>query len=101
MNPATFPGPLFTDLYELTMAAAYHREGLNPEATFSLFARPARHGEPWGYLVAAGLTEVLDALEAFAFDGDDLAYLEDTGIFNADFLEMLSGLRFSGAVDAR
>jgi nicotinate phosphoribosyltransferase len=100
VNPATFPGPLFTDLYELTMAAAYHREGLNPEATFSLFARPSRQGEPWGYLVAAGLEEVLDALEAFAFSSEDLAYLADTGIFKADFLKMLAGLRFSGAVDA-
>ena len=33
-------GPLFTDLYELTMAAGYHRQGLHDQrATFSVFAR--------------------------------------------------------------
>jgi nicotinate phosphoribosyltransferase len=100
MKPAAFYGPLFTDLYELTMAAAYHEEGRNPEATFSLFVRPARRGEPWGYLVAGGLGEVLDALEIFAFEAEDLAYLEGAGLFKTDFLEMLAGLRFSGAVDA-
>ena len=30
---------LFTDLYELTMAAAFFREGMGETATFSLFAR--------------------------------------------------------------
>jgi nicotinate phosphoribosyltransferase len=100
MNPAAFPGPLFTDLYELTMAAAYHAEGLNPEATFSLFVRPSKRGEPWGYLVAAGIDEVLDALERFSFDAEDIAYLADTAHFKPDFLEMLAGLRFNGAVDA-
>ena len=51
---------LFTDLYELTMAASYVREGLHGEATFSLFVRrlpPAR-----GFLVAAGLEDVLEFL---------------------------------------
>jgi nicotinate phosphoribosyltransferase len=100
MSIAAFPGPLFTDLYELTMAAAYHAEGRNPLATFSLFVRPARGEEPWGYLVAAGLEEVLDGLERFAFSAGDLAYLEEVGLFKDDFLEMLADLRFTGEVHA-
>lgn len=99
-NAAPFPGPLFTDLYELTMAAAFHAQGHNPQATFSLFVRPSRRGDPWGYLVAAGLEEVLDALEGFSFSDEDRAYLKATGLFKDDFVEMLAGLRFSGSVHA-
>ena len=33
------PPALVTDLYELTMAAAYQRAGLDHEATFELFVR--------------------------------------------------------------
>jgi nicotinate phosphoribosyltransferase len=99
-NAAPFPGPLFTDLYELTMAAAFHAEGHNPQATFSLFIRPPRQGNPWGYLVAAGLEEVLDALEGFCFSDEDRAYLKATGLFKDDFVEMLAGLRFTGSVHA-
>lgn len=99
-NAAPFPGPLFTDLYELTMAAAYHAEGHNPQATFSLFVRPPRQGDPWGYLVAAGLEAILDALEGFGFSDEDCVYLKETGLFAGSFLDMLAGLRFSGSVDA-
>lgn len=91
---------LFTDLYELTMAAAFHAEGHNPQATFSLFVRPPHQGDPWGYLVAAGLAEVLETLENFAFTGEELAYLKTTGLFKDAFLDDLAGLRFSGRVDA-
>ena len=30
---------LLTDLYELTMAASYHRHGMTHDATFDLFVR--------------------------------------------------------------
>lgn len=54
---------LFTDLYELTMAASYFRERMRGEATFSLFVRklpPHR-----AFLVAAGLEDVLAFLESW------------------------------------
>lgn len=94
------PSALFTDLYELTMAAAFHSEGHNPQATFSLFVRPPHQGDPWGYLVAAGLAEVLEAMENYGFTSEDLAYLKETGLFKDAFLDYLAGLRFSGSVDA-
>ena len=57
-------GPLFTDLYELTMAASYFQQNSFSEATFSLFIRDtvARN-----YFVAAGLEEVLLELKSFHF----------------------------------
>jgi nicotinate phosphoribosyltransferase len=90
---------LLTDLYQLTMAQSYFAEGVHGRrATFSLFIRQLPRG--WGYLVAAGLDDVLAYLETFAFTGDDIARLEKTGLFTADFLAFLAGVRFTGDVRA-
>lgn len=89
---------LFTDLYQLTMGQSYFREGMHAPATFSLFVR---HLPPdWGYLVAAGLDDVLRYLESLAFSADDLAYLRQTGRFADDYLDFLAQLRFTGTVRA-
>ncbi|MFQ6029705.1 MAG: nicotinate phosphoribosyltransferase [Dehalococcoidia bacterium] len=89
---------LFTDLYELTMAQAFFRQGMAADATFSLFIRSYPPNR--GYLVAAGLSDVLDYLENLQFGGASIEYLRSTGMFNADFLEYLVGLRFTGSVRA-
>lgn len=94
------PSPgLLTDLYQLTMAAAYVASGMAERpATFSLFVRdlpPTR-----GFLVAAGLDGALSYLESLRFDGDDLAYLESLGWVRPDLLTRLGELRFTGSVRA-
>ncbi len=89
---------LLTDLYELTMAAAYHREGMFEPATFSLFIRDYPPNR--GYFISAGLEEVLSFLEGFSFSQDDLDYLESTGLFTPDFLHDLQAMRFQGHVQA-
>jgi nicotinate phosphoribosyltransferase len=90
---------LLVDLYQLTMAQSYFAEGIHERpATFSLFCRTLPSG--WGYLVAAGLDDVLDYLEALAFEDADLAFLEETRLFTADFLAFLGALRFGGDVRA-
>lgn len=89
---------LFTDLYELTMAASYFREGMNDRATFSLFVRKLPRDR--GFLVAAGLADVLTYLEAFRFSDDALAHLSSTGRFDEPFLGFLADLRFTGDVRA-
>ena len=97
MNAKT-PCPLFTDLYELTMAAVYHERKINDRATFSLFARdqPQRN-----FFVAAGLDDVLAALQNWRFGADDIGYLKSLGIFAGDFLDHLRRFRFSGTVLAQ
>ena len=65
---------------------------------FQLFCRTLPQG--WGYLVAAGIDDALDYLEALSFSAEELGYLETTGLFGAAFLERLSGLRFTGEVRA-
>ena len=95
------PGPsaLLLDLYELTMAESYFAEGMHERpATFSLFTRHLPAG--WGYLVAAGLDDVLSYLETLSFRDEELAYLEETRLFTPAFLSFLAGLRFTGDVRA-
>ncbi len=89
---------LFTDLYELTMAASYFEQQMFEGATFSLFVRgypPSRR-----YFVSAGLAEVLSYLEDLKFNDDDIQYLDKTGLFKTDFLSYLRKFRFSGDVHA-
>ena len=89
---------LFTDLYELTMAQGYFRQGMSSQATFSLFVRPSRVKR--SYLVSAGLEDVLRYLEDFSFSGSAIDYLRSTNTFTDDFLDYLGSLRFTGRVRA-
>lgn len=85
--------PLLTDLYQLTMAAAYYHADIQKKATFSLFVRDS---ENRNFLVAAGLETVIDTLASFRFSEDDIAYLEDIQLFSKDFLEYLQNMTFTG-----
>lgn len=89
---------LFTDLYELTMLQAYHAEGMDRDAVFSLSVRslpPMRN-----YLIACGLETVLQHLQQLRFSNADIAYLRSLGHFSGDFLAWLQGFRFRGRVRA-
>lgn len=90
------PSALFTDLYELTMASAYHQEQVDDRATFELWVRslPADRN----FLVAAGLEQALDFLEGLHISGSDLNYLESLDMFPGPFLERLRSLTFTGDV---
>ncbi len=89
---------LLTDLYELTMADAYLREGKNKTATFDLFVRTLPKNR--GYLVACGIYDALEYIQSLKFGKDEIAYLKSTGKFSGKFLEYLATFRFSGEVYA-
>src|SRR5438105_6531147 len=90
---------LLTDLYELTMAAAYFENGFLNPASFELFVRllpPER-----SYLVAAGLEQALDHLATLRFHPEDIEYLRRQPVFHhiSDrFFDYLSTFRFTGEV---
>jgi nicotinate phosphoribosyltransferase len=88
---------LLTDVYELTMAASYHRRGMNDVAVFELFVRRLPPRRRW--LLAAGLGPALSLVEAMRYGPPELDYLRSIG-FEQPFLDHLAGLRFSGDVDA-
>ena len=91
-----------TDLYELTMAAAYFEAGcLADRATFELFTRrlpPSR-----SFLIAAGLEQALYLVQNLRFPEESLNYLRQLDIFtsvNSAFFDYLRDFQFSGDIDA-
>lgn len=90
---------LLTDLYELTMAAAYWENGFDTTATFELLIR--RQPSSRGFLLFAGLEQVLDYLENVHFTADDTDYLRRHPVFSRvrdAFFDYLREFRFSGEV---
>jgi nicotinate phosphoribosyltransferase len=86
---------LFTDFYELAMCASYFDNQKFEPATFDLFIRrlpPYR-----GYLLFAGLEQVLQYLSNVKFTEEHLAYLKKQG-FTKDFLDYLRNFRFTGDI---
>ena len=61
---------LRTDLYQLTMAAAYFQNGMTHRASFEMFNRKLLPGR--GYHLAAGLELALDYLENLSFSERDI-----------------------------
>jgi nicotinate phosphoribosyltransferase len=92
------PLGLVTDLYELLMAESFWRHGMTGPATFSLF--PRRLPSERSYLLAAGLAQLVEAVERFTFDDDALDWLASTERFDGAFLDWLAGLRFTGSIRA-
>lgn len=87
-----------TDLYEVTMAMSYLREGMTAPATFSLFVRdlpPER-----GFLVTAGLESALDHLSGFHVGPEDVDAFAAALRRPRRDLEPLLGLEFTGRVRA-
>jgi nicotinate phosphoribosyltransferase len=89
---------LLTDLYELNMLQAYFDAGMTGTAVFEFFVRklPATRG----FLVAAGLEQVMEFLENARFTENELAWLGDSGRFGSDALDAFAAFRFSGDVHA-
>lgn len=96
---------LHTDLYQLTMAAGYHRARIaDREAVFHLFFR--HHPFDGAFAVAAGLATAVEYLERWRFDAGDLDYLatlpgiDGEPLFSDGFLRHLETRRFSCDIDA-
>lgn len=94
------PSPaLLTDLYEFSMAAALVAEGrADVPCVFSLYVRrlPASRG----FLVAAGLDDVLHFLEHFEFRSEDVDALAGVFPISGEFRHWLRQTRFTGRVRA-
>ncbi len=84
---------ILTDLYELTMAQVYFKDGMNKRAIFDFYTRPV---ENRSYLLNAGLEQLIYYLLNIRFSKEDIQYLRSTGKFDHDFLEYLKNFRFTG-----
>ena len=96
---------LLTDLYQLTMAYGYWKQGMSEKnACFNLYFR--KHPFSGDYTVSAGLEYAIDFLNNFHFDKDDLSYLtslsgnDGKALFDDAFISYLEKLEFSCDIDA-
>ncbi len=88
----------YTDLYQLTMGQVYFLKGTShKQAVFDYFFRKLPFSG--GYVVFAGLGDLLPILEDLRFTKEDLEYLRSSGL-NSDFVDHLKSFRFSGSVHA-
>lgn len=92
------PGVLLTDLYQLTMLQGYFEQQMKEEAVFEFFVRKLPRNR--GFLMAAGLEQLVDYLEHFRFSDSELTWLRQEGHFTREFVDYLGGFRFTGDVDA-
>jgi nicotinate phosphoribosyltransferase len=96
MDPQDFA--LATDLYELTMAAAYFDNKQSTiNATFELFVRD--YPKNRSYLVAAGLQQAVEYLMQMYFTDTQITFLKEHPTFASvsdDFFDYLKEFKFSG-----
>lgn len=89
---------LYTDYYELTMAQGYFLSGRKDEqACFDYFFR--RNPFEGGYVVFAGLSDLLKILQNFQFHDEEIEYLADQG-FQESFLEYLRDFNLDVTIHA-
>lgn len=96
---------LLTDLYQLTMAYGYWKNGLTERrSVFHLFFR----NNPFqgGYSIACGLQTAIEYMENLRFAPDDLTYLaslngsDSKPLFETEFIDYLGKLKFTCDLDA-
>lgn len=93
------PVGLLTDFYQLTMMYGYFREGRqNQRVVFDMFYRSNPCGN--GYVIAAGLEQVVWYLHNLRFLPEDITYLRSLQMFDEDFLETLAHYKFGGTLHA-
>lgn len=88
---------LRTDHYELTMLSAALQAGVaGRPCVFEVFARRLPPGRRYG--VVAGVGRLVEALAAFRFATEELAWLRAERVVDDATLDWLAGYRFAGTV---
>ncbi len=93
------PKALLTDLYQLTMSAAYLDNHKTDEvATFEMIIRSLP--KDWGYFIAAGIDEALDYVCQLQFNDEEISYLQELKLFKPEYLDYLKHFKFMGDITA-
>ena len=86
----------YTDYYELTMAQGYFLSGFHKKtAGFDYFFR--RIPFKGGYVVFAGLNELVETIKNLTFSEEEIEYLRKEG-FREEFLDYLQKFKFKGDI---
>lgn len=90
---------MLMDYYELTMSNGYFMKGFKDKiVVFDMFYR--KNPENGGFVVSAGLEQLIEYIENMRFTEDDIAYLRSKGEFSEEFLKYLSDFKFTGTIEA-
>ena len=88
---------LVTDFYEFTMSNGFFAKNMtNQTAYFDVFFREIP--DNGGYVIFAGLEQIIDYIKNLKFDTEDINYLKNKSIFSDEFLEYLKNFKFSGTI---
>ena len=88
---------LVTDFYELTMSNGYFEKGMQDTiAYFDVFFRQIP--DNGGYVICAGLEQVIEYIQNLKFTDDDISYLKSLNKFSDEFLNYLKNFQFTGDV---
>ncbi|MBQ3044495.1 MAG: nicotinate phosphoribosyltransferase [Clostridia bacterium] len=84
---------MLTDFYEITMANGYFKNNFKDTiAYFDMFFRKVPDGG--GFVVMAGVEQLVDYLANLKFTDEDIEYLRGRG-FGEDFLDYLANFEFA------
>lgn len=96
MNTLTENSGLYTDFYELTMAQGYYLSGKGNENTvFDYYYRTNPY--KGGYLVFAGLYDLLKILQNFKYNKENIEFLRNAGLRD-EFLQYLETFQFKAKI---
>lgn len=88
---------MLMDYYEMTMSYNYFKLGLkDQEVYFDMFYR--KNPNDGGYVIFAGLEQLVEAIEGLHFTEEDLTYLLATGKFDEAFIDYLRHFKFTGSI---
>ena len=86
----------YTDYYELTMAQGYYLAGMhNKRASFDYFFRKVPFDG--GYVIFAGLKELIETIKHLIFSEAEIEYLLKEG-FSEEFIQYLRSFEFKGNI---
>lgn len=79
---------LVTDFYEFTMSNGYFAKNMNNvNAYFDVFFREIPDGG--GYVIFAGLEQIIEYIQNLHFDEEDIIYLKSTNKFSDEIFKLL------------
>lgn len=88
---------LVSDFYEFTMANGYLSHNMDQKkAYFDVFFRKVP--DKGGYVIFAGLEQIIDYVKNLKFDEEDIEYLRKQNKFSEDFFEYLRNFKFTGDI---
>lgn len=88
---------LLADFYEFTMSNGFFVKNMtNKTAYFDVFFRKVP--DNGGYVVFAGLEQVIEYIKDLKFDNEDIDFLRKTNKFSNEFLDYLSNFKFTGDI---